>query len=66
MDSLKRNQINLGKVIFVQPIIEPEFKDPIKKEPVKPKEKRPELNPHDLPPVLKVAVNLAENRQLGN
>jgi hypothetical protein len=64
MDSLKRNQINLGKVIFVQPIIEPEFKDPIKKEPVKPKEKRPELNPHDLPPVLKVAVNLDENRQL--
>jgi hypothetical protein len=66
MDSLKPNQINLGKVIFVQPIIEPEFKDPIKKEPVKPKEKRPELNPHDLPPVLKVAVNLDENRQLVN
>jgi hypothetical protein len=66
LDSEKSNQITLGKVIYFEPRIDPEPKEPAKKDRVKPKEKRPELNPHDLPPVLKVAVNLDENRQLRN
>jgi hypothetical protein len=64
LDSEKPNQITLGKVIYFEPRIDPESKEPAKKDRVKPKEKRPELNPHDLPPVLKVAVNLDENLQL--
>ncbi len=50
----------------VEPIDLPEPKEPPKREVEKPREKRPELNPHDLPPVMKVAAKPNENRQFTN
>ena len=47
----------------VEPIDLPEPKEPPKRQVEKPREKRPELNPHDLPPVMKVAAKPSENRQ---
>ena len=45
---------------ILKPVVDaidtPETKELPKREINKPKEKRPELNPHDLPPVMKVAA----------
>ena len=52
---------------ILKPVVEgvdfPDPKEPPKREIEKPQEKRPELNPHDLPPVMKVAAKPNENRQ---
>ena len=55
---------------ILKPVVEgvdfPDPKEPPKREIEKPREKRPELNPHDLPPVMKVAAKPNENRQFTN
>ena len=50
----------------IEPIDLPEPKEPPKREVEKPKEKRPELNPHDLPPVMKVAAKPIEGIKTPN
>ena len=66
LNSESANKITLGKNVFVQPVIEPKPEKPVKFKPIKPKEKTPALNPHDLPPVMKVSVDNGRSRQIGN
>ena len=55
---------------ILKPVVDaidtPETKELPKREINKPKEKKAELNPHDLPPVMKVAAKPNDNRQITN
>jgi hypothetical protein len=50
----------------VEPFIEPKVPKQPDREILPPEEKTPALNPHDLAPVMKVSIDDARNRQIGN
>ncbi|MDA8776717.1 cadherin-like domain-containing protein, partial [Alphaproteobacteria bacterium] len=55
---------------IMKPVIDrgefPETPEPIERKFEKPEEKRAELNPHDLPPVMRVSADEGANRQINN
>ena len=51
---------------MVERFIEPELPPLPEPEILVPKEKTPSLNPHDLPPVMKVSIDEGQNRQISN
>ncbi|MCH1543049.1 MAG: Ig domain-containing protein, partial [Alphaproteobacteria bacterium] len=57
--------INIMKPV-IEPIDLPELPDPTEHEFEKPEETKPELNPHDLPPVMRVSSDEGANRQINN
>ncbi|MCH1568677.1 MAG: Ig-like domain-containing protein, partial [Alphaproteobacteria bacterium] len=55
---------------IMKPVIErvefPEAPEPIERKFEKPEETKPELNPHDLPPVMRLSADEGANRQINN